>query len=241
MVTSLIIDNDKSAVDFIKTVGKEFTKIVFKDVVEKQSEAINAVLKNNADLVIINLDSIKINIAEFMVEMYNCKKNIPTLIALSSSKEKAYDAYRYNFSDFILKPLTELSIRQSLLKFQMKRVVEPSKTICLKSNKDYRYLDIDKILFLKADNNTTDFYMTDGTVIGAYKTLKTFENTLPKNFLRIHKSYIINRNCISRIHYGKALCVIKNNLHKIPFTKTFIDNIDTINNTLFKNTVITLN
>lgn len=222
-------------------VGKEFSEIVFKNVAEKQDEAINAVLKNNVNLVIINLDSIKINVAVFMLEIYNCKKNIPTVIALSDFKEKAYDAYRYNISDFLLKPLTETSIRKSLSKFQTERITKPSKTICLKSNKDYRYLDIDKILFLKADNNATDFYMTDGTIIGAYKTLKTFENTLPKNFLRIHKSYIINRNCISRIQYGKALCVIKNNLHKIPFTKTFIDNIDSINNTLFKNTVITLN
>lgn len=240
MTTSLIIDDDKNTVDFIRNIGKEFSKIVFTDIAEKQEEAINSTLKNNVDLILLNLDSTKINIAEFMLEIHNCKKLTPTFIALSSSKEKAYEAYKYDFSDFILKPLTELSLRKSLLKYMKKQLPKTSKTICLKSNKDYRYLDLDQILFLKADNNTTDFYMADGTVIGAYKTLKVFENSLPKNFLRIHKSYIINRDCISRVHYGKALCIISNN-YKIPFTKTFIDNIDLINTTLFKNTMIALN
>ena len=82
--------------------------------------------------------------------------------------------------------------------------------------------------------------MADGKVIGAYKTLKVFEDTLPQTFLRIHKSYIINRHCISRVHYGKSVCFI-NNEYKIPFTKTFIANIDLINKDLSNNTLTTLN
>jgi DNA-binding LytR/AlgR family response regulator len=80
--------------------------------------------------------------------------------------------------------------------------------------------------------------MSDGTKISAYKTLKTFENSLPKNFLRIHKSYIININCISRIHYGKSICSLSNNQHKLPFTKTFIENIDFINDLYYNNVII---
>lgn len=115
------------------------------------------------------------------------------------------------------------------------------KTVCLKSNKDYQYLNTEKILFLKADNNTTDFHMKDGAIIGAYKTLKTFESTLPQNFLRIHKSYIINICYISRIHYGKSICIIKYPFCKIPFTKTFIKNIESINKSLTNNTFVVLN
>ena len=209
----------------------------FTYVSEKQELALNLILKSNFNLIFFNIDSTKINLSEFLLEIYNSNKSKPKFIALSSKKEKAYEAYKYEFYDFILKPLSELGIRKSLLKFKKKQSEKLNKTICLKSNKDYRYLYVDEILFLKADNNTTDFYMADGTIISAYKTLKTFEISLPKNFLRIHKSYIINSNCISRIHYGKSICTLSDNQYKLPFTKTFLNNINFINNLYYKNVV----
>jgi DNA-binding LytR/AlgR family response regulator len=211
--------------------------INFVSISEKQEDVLNLILKSDFNLVFFNIDSKKINIADLLLGIQNSLKSKLKFIALSSKKEKAYEAYKYDFYDFILKPLSELSIRKSLLKFKKKQNKKKSKTICLKSNKDFRYLCVDEILFLKADNNTTDFHMLDGTVISAYKTLKTFENSLPKNFLRIHKSYIINSNCISRIHYGKSICTLNNYQDKLPFTKTFIDNIDLINNSHYRNVI----
>ena len=125
------------------------------------------------------------------------------------------------------------------MRFLKKNPIKLNETICLKSYKDYNYLNIDDILYLKADNNTTDFYMGDGEIVSAYKTLKVFEELLPDTFYRIHKSYIININCISRIHYGKSMCIISNK-HKIPFTKTFIANINKINKVLLENAILTL-
>ena len=237
MINCLIIENSTKVIEKIKSFKDEFTGMSFTYVSENQEIALNLILKSNFDLIFYNIDSTKINISNFLFEIQTSYKSKLKFIALSSRKENAYEAYTYNFCDFLLKPLSELSIRKSLLKFQKQNPVEILKTICLKSNKDYRYLCVDDILFLKADNNTTDFYMSDGTIIGAYKTLKTFENSLPNNFLRIHKSYIINSNCISRIHYGKSICTLNNSVYKLPFTKTFLNNVNFINDLYYKNVV----
>ncbi|WP_298900877.1 LytTR family DNA-binding domain-containing protein [uncultured Psychroserpens sp.] len=240
MIHCLIIDNDITTLEVIQTVVDDFQDIAFNVVEEDYEMALNLVLKEKPQIIFYNIDSPHINISEFLLEINQCMSDQPSFIAVSRSKDKAADAYKYDFSDFLLKPLKEHLIRKSLLKFQKKCPIKLNETICLKSYKDYQYLNIEDILYLKADNNTTDFYMTDGRVVGAYKTLKVFENLLPKTFLRIHKSYIINKNCISRIHYGKSICFI-NREHKIPFTKTFIENVDLINRSLSKNTLITLN
>jgi|TARA_B110000037_G_scaffold8373_1_gene9031 DNA-binding LytR/AlgR family response regulator len=240
VINCLIIEGNKNTIKLIKTVGVDFPEISFIEVYENQEEALNLILKNTPELIFLNFDSIKINFAEFLLKIHQCITTIPYFIALSSVQGKAFEAYNYAFSDFLVKPLTKFSIRKSLFVYKKKHPIKQIKTICLKSYKDYQYLNIDDILYLKADNNTTDFHMEDGSIIGAYKTLKVFENLLPQTFLRIHKSYIINRNSISRIHYGKSMCIIKNE-HKIPFTKTFIANIDLINKSLSKNTMITLN
>lgn len=243
MIRCLIIEDDKNTVKKIKTVGHDFSEIRMDEVHEDQELALNHILKHRPQIVFINIQTTKINLLEFLFDIYKYNpepQEIPSFVALSAAKEKAFDSYQFDCLDFLLKPLSELAIRKSLLKCQKNQPVKQDEVICLKSYKDYQYLNIDEILYLRADNNTTDFYMADGSVIGAYKTLKVFENELPKTFLRIHKSYIINRNHISRIHYGKSMCIV-NNEHKIPFTKTFIDNIDLINTTLSENTVVTLN
>lgn len=239
MIHCLIIENDKKTIKIIKEINVGL-EIYFDEVVEDQEIALNTILKTNPKIILLNIDSTKIDILELLFEVTQHCLNIPSFIALSSLKDRAFDSYKYGFLDFLLKPLSELPLRKSFLKYKKKHLFDQVKTICLKSYKDYRYLNIDDILYLKADNNTTDFFMTDGSIIGAYKTLKVFENLLPQFFLRIHKSYIVNRNCISRIHYGKSMCII-NHKHKIPFTKTFITNINLIHKILSKNTIITLN
>jgi len=100
--------------------------------------------------------------------------------------------------------------------------------LCIKSYGDYRYIDSKDICYLQADNNSTDIHLNNGEVITAFKTLKHFEAVLTNPFIRIHNSYIINRNYISRIHTGNSLCYIKNTTIKLPFSKSYKKNIDSI-------------
>jgi two-component system LytT family response regulator len=100
--------------------------------------------------------------------------------------------------------------------------------ICIKSYGDYQFIALKDVVYLKADNNTTDFHMQNGKKLTAYKTLKHYENNLPSFFYRIHNSYIVNSNYVSRINTGKLLCYLDNNEISVSFSKTFKENIDTI-------------
>lgn len=100
--------------------------------------------------------------------------------------------------------------------------------ICIKSYGDYQFIALKDVVYLKADNNTTDFYLQNGKKLTAYKTLKHYENNLPSFFYRIHNSYIVNSSYVSRINTGKLICYLDNNEISVSFSKTFKDNIDTI-------------
>jgi len=104
--------------------------------------------------------------------------------------------------------------------------------ICIKSYGDYQFIALKDVIYLKADNNTTDFYMQNGKKLTAYKTLKHYENNLPSFFYRIHNSYIVNSNYVSRINTGKLLCYLDNNEVSVSFSKTFKDSIDAIIRTI---------
>lgn len=100
--------------------------------------------------------------------------------------------------------------------------------VCIKSYGDYQFIALKDVVYLQADNNTTDFHLQNGKKLTAYKTLKHYENNLPSFFYRIHNSYIVNSNFVSRINTGKSLCYLLNNEISLSFSKTFKDNIDTI-------------
>jgi len=234
----LIIESEKEVVDKIQDVISNFPEYRLLGVVSSYEESMEIILKEAPKLVFLNLDGTLEKPFSFIKEINQYLEDTPEIIALSHSKEMAYRALKYNFFDYLLKPLSELDIRKSVLKFKKKHQSKTPRKICLKSYKDFHYLNIDDILFLKADNNTTDFHMVDGSTATAYKTLTTYEEVLPPNFMRIHKSYIVNTDHITRISYGKNSCFIKSTKDNIPFTKTYSDNIETILKSLSQTSLV---
>jgi DNA-binding LytR/AlgR family response regulator len=128
------------------------------------------------------------------------------------------DDTQENFEDKILETFVQ----------QVVPIVEQPLILCIKSYGDYRYIDANDVCYFQADNNSTDIHLNNGEMVTAFKTLKHFEGILSSPFTRIHNSYIVNRNYISRIHTGNAVCYIKNTTTKIPFSKSYKENIDGI-------------
>lgn len=104
--------------------------------------------------------------------------------------------------------------------------------ICVKSYGDYRFIEAKDICYLQADNNSTDIHLYNGEMITAFKTLKHFETVLSSPFVRIHNSYIVNIDYVSRIHTGNSVCYIKNTTTKLPFSKSYKENVDSIINSI---------
>jgi len=69
-------------------------------------------------------------------------------------------------------------------------------------------------------------------MITAFKTLKHFEGVLASPFVRIHNSYIVNIDYVSRIHTGNAVCYIKNTTTKLPFSKSYKEHVNSIINSI---------
>ena len=233
-----IIDSDATSNLQLQHYLEDYGEFVCSGEARNCSDGLNAILKYTPDVVFINLNDKAFEYFQMVTELYQYVKNIPILIGISRSKEYAYNAIKNNFFDYWLMPYNEFDIRKTLLRLKKQLPKEDvSHTLCLKSYNDYQYLDTDEIMYLKADNNATDFIMKDGNIVSAYKTLKSFENRLPANFIRVHQSYILNTNFVSGINYGKSLCFLKVSKTKLPFTKTYKENIEGLKKILSKNTI----
>lgn len=127
----------------------------------------------------------------------------------------------------------EQPIKKVMPQFESSNEEKPL-IICVKSYGDYRFIEAKDICYLQADNNSTDIHLFNGEMITAFKTLKHFENVLSFPFVRIHNSYIVNIDYVSRIHTGNSVCYIKNTTTKLPFSKSYKENVDAIINSITK-------
>jgi DNA-binding LytR/AlgR family response regulator len=239
--TYTIIDADATSNLQLQHYLEDHGDFICLDKARDSREGLNSILKHLPDLVFVNLNGMAMEYFLMVSELHQYMNDIPLIIGIAKSKDYAYDAIKNSFYDYWLMPYNELDIRKTLLRLKKQRPKEVSShTICLKSYKDFQYLNTDEILYLQADNNATDFIMKDGSVISAFKTLKTFEQSLPKNFIRVHQSYILNMNYVSRINYGKNICALKAGKKQLPFSKTYKANIDSLKKVLSKNAISTL-
>ncbi|MEO0037172.1 MAG: hypothetical protein RIQ59_383 [Bacteroidota bacterium] len=219
-------DSIKEIVGFFENFPNYFCAGIFKD----NQNALNQIIKIKPQLVLFPIPD-KTNQNSFglksIEELFQYAETIPYFIAISNSGNKALEAIQSGVSDFILNPLSLNAIGKSLFKFEKRTPPNAINSICIKSYSDYQFVALQDIVYLKADNNTTDIKLDNGKIINAYKTLKHFENTLPFYFLRIHKSYIVNIHYVSRIHFSKAKCYMNYN-EILPFSINYRDNIDSI-------------
>ncbi|WP_396144015.1 LytR/AlgR family response regulator transcription factor [Flavobacterium sp.] len=211
---------------------KEFDDFLCVAVCKTRKDAINRILELKPKVVFLSInsldkesDSISFSL---LSELHEFLDELPTIIVLSDIKEAAYEAYQRGVSGFLLTPMDPNELRKCLMRFQKTHKALHTDTISIKSNGDYNFIRASEIVYLKADNNTTDFYLKSGKVVSAYKTLKHFEKLLPFYFFRIHHGYVINIQYVSRINLGKSSCYLQNNEVVLPFSRTYKTNIDTI-------------
>jgi len=196
--------------------------------------SLNHLIKENPSIVFVDIDDPKLFDSFYLLldlEQYIDKR--PFFIAVSNSKELAYNVIKSNFRDYLLKPFLEFELRKSIHKIKKIYSSKIQDRICLKSYSDYQFIELESILFLQADNNTTDFFIRGGKKITAFKTLKNYEQILPENFLRVHNSFLVNTDHIVRINFGKSLISLDDGESKIPFSRTYKSDIEFLKETLF--------
>lgn len=226
----LIIDDNSTNIKGTLELFDNFPNYFCAGVIKDSQTAINQIIKVKPQLVIVQIPTKSIDSSTFfktITESFQYLECIPYFIALASSPDYALEAIQSGFSDYIVAPLHLHELGKMLFKFEKRNPPNIATTICIKSYSDYQFVALQDITYLKADNNTTDIQMDNGKTVNAYKTLKHFESTLPFYFLRIHKSYIVNINHVSRIHFSKAKCYLNYN-EILPFSLTYKDNIDAI-------------
>ena len=225
----VLIDDSGNSTAMLESM-KNYEAFLCVAICNTKAEGISKILELKPNIVFLSIGNTPISQLDsfsLLSELHEYLIDLPTIIVLSTTKEAAYEAYQRGVSGFLLLPIEQINLQKCLMRYQKTHKSLAAK-ISIKSNGDYHFINPNDIIYLKADSNTTDFYLKNGKVISAFRTLKHFEQLLPFYFFRIHHSYLINIDFVSRINLGKCNCYLYNNEIILPFSRTYKDNIDAI-------------
>lgn len=152
----------------------------------------------------------------------NSKTNIPFIYLTSHSDKKTVEeAGATNPSGYLLKPFKskdlKVAVDFALSKLDQKETANVEDFMFVKSNKKWTKLQMNDILFAKADDTYTELHTLTGRTLIS-QTLKRVEEKLdPRKFKRVHRSYIVNISAINAIE--DDILIVDKEL--IPIGKTY--------------------
>jgi DNA-binding LytR/AlgR family response regulator len=135
-------------------------------------------------------------------------KNPPQVIFTTAYKEYAVDAFELSACDYLLKPFSLdrflIAIDKALAMCNKNTVAvlesqQGKNFIFIKADGKIYKLFFNDLLYTEANGNYTKFVCTDQQLISAM-TFTSAEELLPKSiYVRIHRSFIINKSKIGHI------------------------------------------
>lgn len=150
------------------------------------------------------------------------------IIFVTAHKEYATQVFRFNTTDYLLKPLDieELvaAVHRATLRIEKEEFIQPEQVKAIQQanapndkNLDFipianmdkvNFVKLREVLFCKSSGRYTEFHLTDGRQLIASKPLGNYETKLAnKHFFRVHNSYLVNLTHLAGItRKGGAYC-----------------------------------
>jgi DNA-binding LytR/AlgR family response regulator len=189
------------------------------------SEALTFIASNKVDLIFLDIEMPEINGIDFLKNFQSSAQ----IIVVSGKKEYAAEAFDFNVTDYLVKPVDyarflKATIKASDLKTNFQVPPSESDDIFIKKDNRLVKLDAKDIVWIEALADYVNVYCVNNDRHTLLATMKLMEDKLKKlDFARIHRSYIIRLDKIKEIEEnsvtvnGKILPIsrgYKDNLYK---------------------------
>ena len=154
-----------------------------------------AVYKNlSFDLLFLDIETPKMTGIDFLNAL---PLNCPVIIT-TANKNYAYDVFNFNVSSYLLKPIVFTDLVNAVYKATHSEV--NSNYLFVKSSGKIHKISYGDIYFVKGAVDYIEIF-TKANKYLVNTSLNSIQNILPKlNFMRIHRSHIVNLDHISNIH-----------------------------------------
>ena len=223
MLNAIIVEDEIISQDILKDyLHKYCPQVRIVAIADNVPKAVTAIQKHPCDILFLDVEMPFGNAFDVLDQVGD--KPFETVF-VTAYQQYAIDALNAHAAYYLLKPISieelikAVDYVQSIItqEAQLQEQVNLPKPqsvegkITIGTQDGFEILNINQIIYCKADDNYTEIYLPDSKKLVS-KTLKHFEDLLNEyGFARIHKSYLVNVHHIKKYRKGKGGSVCLSN------------------------------
>ncbi|MEL7020949.1 MAG: LytTR family DNA-binding domain-containing protein [Bacteroidota bacterium] len=205
---TMIIEDEVSSITLLKQYCTQQSKLQLRAICKSGTEALRHPELSKIDVIFLDVEMPGMNGFDFLDR---CPYQ-PQVVITTSDANYAKDAYNYAAVDFLHKPISHKRFLRALQKLDTKSTSvtttqsHDNGTIFIKDNGRICRIELDDLLYIE---NSGDYVriVCQQEQYCIYRTMKSVMETLPaQQFMRIHRSFIINLQKIDNIE-GLSLTI----------------------------------
>ena len=128
------------------------------------------------------------------------------VVFLTDSDAYAVEAFSVRALHYILKPMTEQSLKECLNRLEERRSAR-RRVYIVSSSGDQHMFFADELQYAECDAHYYDLHLKNGTVIRVRMTQKEIRDTLGDSFLMVSRGLVVNVEFIRQL--GPKSCILK--------------------------------
>lgn len=224
MIKCLAIDDEPYALQLIVDYIEKTPFLELTDSCLNAIEAIEILAKKDADLIFVDINMPEMSGLDF-VKSLNKKVKI---IFTTAYSEYAVESYKVDAIDYLLKPITYKDFLRATNKVLNQITNSENSNNSNKINDHFfvkaegkiQKIRLEDIKFVESLSEYVKIHLENNENVVCLMSLKNLEKKLPNDFLRVHRSYIVNLNKVTTIERNK---IVFDNKVYIPVSEQYKD------------------
>src|SRR5215510_8075935 len=226
MIRCVLIDDESNSLEMMEWLLKTYCpQVQIEAMCNAAARGIEAINKYRPDIVFLDIEMPHMNGFD-MLEQFD--KLFFDVVFCTAYDQFAIRAFKYSALNYLLKPIDPEDLKETIRRIEEKKSTTPSKEqiellfqnikqsvkpttqrIALTTGDGMIFVPTQDIIYCQAESNYTSVVLSGGKKIVVSKVLKDIDEALSgPDFFRVHNSYLINLNQISKFVRGDGGYVI---------------------------------
>jgi len=203
MINCIIIDDEPLAIRLLENHISKIEGLKIIATAKNAVEAYKILQLQPVDLMFLDIHMPDLNGIEFLKSL----RHKPKTIFTTAYREFALDGFELEAVDYLLKPITFERFFKSVDRV-LRNVIKESEDnfVIFKSEGFYKKILLKDILYCESTGNNLKVILNDHTIIVSKTSISEIAaNLQKKGFIRIHRSFIINKERVTAVSNNEVL------------------------------------